>query len=94
MESYDIIANQPVVIDNVRPGSRGRAGAPPAGRMRRRREEPASLSWCSALCPLPGPARPPGPVARAVGPAPAGAAEPMPEPCLSQPMMSISAEQE
>lgn len=26
MESYDIIANQPVVIDNVRPGSRGRAG--------------------------------------------------------------------
>lgn len=25
MESYDIIANQPVVIDNVRPGSGGRA---------------------------------------------------------------------
>lgn len=31
MESYDIIANQPVVIDNVRPGSRGEDGRPAPG---------------------------------------------------------------
>lgn len=30
MESYDIIANQPVVIDNVRPGSRGGEDGRPA----------------------------------------------------------------
>lgn len=31
MESYDIIANQPVVIDNVRPGSQGEGGRPAPG---------------------------------------------------------------
>lgn len=31
MESYDIIANQPVVIDNVRPGSWGEGGRPAPG---------------------------------------------------------------
>lgn len=31
MESYDIIANQPVVIDNVRPGRRGEGGRPAPG---------------------------------------------------------------
>lgn len=72
MESYDIIANQPVVIDNVRPCSsggvgRGEAGAPPPGRTRRREgPRPSRL----VLCALP------------VG----GRALPEPEPCPSRVM--------
>lgn len=41
MESYDIIANQPVVIDNVRPGSRGEGGSPAPGGARRGAERDA-----------------------------------------------------
>lgn len=59
MESYDIIANQPVVIDNVRPGSWGEDGRPALGGARGgagRGSSPVSTSpTCTAR-----PPRPPG----------------------------------
>lgn len=68
MESYDIIANQPVVIDNVRLGNRGKGGG---GRGEGRRDPRPSclvLGWLPArhscgLSPL-------GRVSRAAGRAP------------------------
>lgn len=64
MESYDIIANQPVVIDNVRPDGRegrrvvGSSGVPPSHH-RRRRSITAGPSAPPARTGPPGPrARP------------------------------------
>lgn len=82
MESYDIIANQPVVIDNVRPGSRGEGGRPAAGVVRGRTgRDPTRLGSSSEGC-LPGSrasAWPCGPGLGARAPAP-GAVEPLPKP--------------
>lgn len=46
MESYDIIANQPVVIDNVRLGGRGEGG------------RSALRDSCGGTCRDPGPSLP------------------------------------
>lgn len=68
MESYDIIANQPVVIDNVRLGNRGGGRG---GRVEVRRDPRPSCLVLGSLpvrhsCGL----SPLGPVSRAAGPAP------------------------
>ncbi|KAG8509721.1 Beta-centractin [Galemys pyrenaicus] len=85
MESYDIIANQPVVIDNVRPGSRGEGGRPAPGGARGGAGRDPRLSRLvhralHARRPCPGPARPPGLYPGRWGQSPAGAEEPRPEP--------------
>ena len=67
MESYDIIANQPVVIDNVRLGNRGEGGrpAPGGGRGEVRRDPLRSWLVLDSL-----PARHSCGLSRAAGPAP------------------------
>lgn len=86
MESYDIIANQPVVVDNVRPGSRGLGGLLVPGDTRGgASRDPRPSRWPSAHCPPANPAEGP----RATRPySPGLGASPSPAPwshCLSLP---------